>query len=612
MPAKESRAHTARSGAKMQFDDRLATVLRLAATGETLARIQYRQLLDLLGTLPAGHWSGQVDAAYLRLAELGRRLPAAQRAAMIAETGLRLRNPRLVSLLASAEPQVAQAAVRHAELNADQWLDLVPALPIAARATLHARAGSDPGFDDLLDRLGVVGRALPGAGKADPAGTLELDSAMQAGPDADALPAAANVTRIDEHVRAERRVPRAIGVPESAGSARETDTGVAIRAIVRRIEEFRKFRLSPEHHAEDAPRLPLDEPAGSERRLLQSFDFSTDAQGSVVWADGGAGPMLVGARLDREGTDSRLRTAVRRRLPILGIIANLDGAPAIAGSWRVDASPRFDPPNGRFTGYIGRMRRQSAAAVHDPAAPASRPVAEGHDRMRQILHELRTPVNGVQGCAELMQQAMLGPIAHEYRALAATIAAEAARILAAFDEFDRLVRLDAGTLDIEPGEADLTASVARTVAQLEAFTAPRGSGFALDAENDTLPVPFDQGELDALVWRILASLAGASAPGEVLRAKLRQRSGLATLSIRLPAQLAAQEGDIAATVPETGNAALSAGAFGTGFALRLAEAEARAAGGLLERKGGKLRLGLPGLTSSRMLHSHSGPHSHSG
>jgi hypothetical protein len=40
-----------------------------------------------------------------------------------------------------------------------------------------------------------------------------------------------------------------------------------------------------------------------------------------------------------------------------------------------------------------------------------------------------------------------------------------------------------------------------------------------------------------------------------------------------------------------------AGMFGTGFALRLAGAEARAAGGWLERRAGALLVDLPGLAS---------------
>ena len=52
--------------------------------------------------------------------------------------------------------------------------------------------------------------------------------------------------------------------------------------------------------------------------------------------------------------------------------------------------------------------------------------------------------------------------------------------------------------------------------------------------------------------------------------------------------------------------ALSAGMFGTGFALRLAAAEAQAAGGSLERRGDKLRLSLPGLTRPGAGHSQAG------
>ena len=84
----------------MHYDDRLATVLRLRTVGAAVARVQYRQLIDLLGTLPSDARSEQVDAAYLRLHELSEMIPAAERAAMLEERGLRLRAPRLVAALA--------------------------------------------------------------------------------------------------------------------------------------------------------------------------------------------------------------------------------------------------------------------------------------------------------------------------------------------------------------------------------------------------------------------------------------------------------------------------------------------------------------------------------
>jgi len=99
----------------MRYDDRLATALRLTPVGQGVARIQFRQLLDLLGTLPAEEQGEMVDLAYLRLGELGGRIPAADRATILRQPGLRLRAPRLVAALAGAEPVFVRAPRRAIE-----------------------------------------------------------------------------------------------------------------------------------------------------------------------------------------------------------------------------------------------------------------------------------------------------------------------------------------------------------------------------------------------------------------------------------------------------------------------------------------------------------------
>ena len=103
----------------MHFDDRLATVLRTRADGPVSSRIQFRQLLDLLGTLPPDATGPQVDAAYVRLADLMRAIPVDSRTAIVRETGLRLRSPRLVAALAQAEP--AQSANALANASRCRW-----------------------------------------------------------------------------------------------------------------------------------------------------------------------------------------------------------------------------------------------------------------------------------------------------------------------------------------------------------------------------------------------------------------------------------------------------------------------------------------------------------
>lgn len=548
----------------MQFDDRLGTVLRLRADGRSIGRIQFRQLLDLLGTIPPEARSDQLDAAYARLADLSATISATERAALTADPGLRLRSPRLVAALASYETPVAAAALRHADLSADQWCDLIPALHPAARTALRERRDLAPQVTALLARLGVMDRGLPAAS--------------------------------EQSVAAETAPPPL-----------ETAAADGIGAIVKRIEAYRRAKQVIDHvPAGDSPRLPLGEdhvlrvPA-----QVRAFDFATNAEGRLSWADPGIAAMVVGLRLGSPQADGgeQLVEALRRRQPLRNHALQVHGGAAIAGDWRLDALPWFDPLTGGYIGHRGRMRRP--AALDQASASALPAVRDSEaDRIRQMLHELRTPVNAIQGFAEIIQQQLFGPTPHDYRALAATIAGDAARMLSAFEELERLARLDSQAMELDSGETDLAAVVESTVGQLSAHTHQRGSGFDLKIEAPPLLVGLDRLEVERVVWRLLATLAGASAPGEVLKARLRPRHDMIRLDLDLPAALAARGEDelftaAASSVPQV----IAAGVFGVGFALRLARAEARAAGGKLDRKNDRLRLTLPGLTGHLGVHT---------
>ena len=523
----------------MHFDDRLGTVLRLRATGGAVQRIQYRQLLDLLGTLPSEARGEQLDAAYDRLGELSAKLPEAERAATIRDAGLRLRAPRLVAALAAGEPPVAAAALQSARLGSDEWLDLVPALPPSARPALRARKDLPANVTGLLTRLGINDRGLPPA----PAAVAEA--------------APGQVSIANEVVQDGTSI-----LPP-----RPAQGDGAIGAIVKRIEAYRRSKqVIDQVPANDSPRLPLGEDHVLQvPQQVRAFDFATDAEGRIVWSDPGVSPMVVGLRLAGSAKAADFALLMRRYQPLLAQTLKLNGAAAIAGKWQLDAAPWFDPLTGRYLGYRGRMRRPASRA---PLVP---PVTDSEaDRLRQMLHELRTPVNAIQGFAEVIQQQLFGPTPHEYRALAAGIAGDAARMLSAFEELERLARLDSGAMDLETGETDLAEVVQATVAQLRAHTQSRGSGFTLKVEADHLPVALERLEVERIVWRLLATLAGVSTPLEVLKLKLRSRGGMARIDLALPTVLAAKDGDdvfqaAAGSVPQV----ISAGVFGVGFALRL-------------------------------------------
>lgn len=635
----------------MHFDDRLETVLRLAASGDGLARIQYRQLVDLLGCMPDDGHSGTVDAAFTRLEALSRRIPASDRARLLRQPLQPITNPLLLAALVEAEPDVASAAIGAARLDDAQWRKLIPALPVRARGILRHRRDLSPEVEAVLERLGIGDRALPPVlpcpAKPD---AVEPETPVTALPSAETSrfsPLTGDLA-VDQDVsddvldlldladdpppptslsdwaqaRAAQNLMASAPMRHAVTHAGGAEAGIG--AIVRRIEEFRKARQA--HAASqlgtEAPRLPLGDAPQSAPPLASAIDFATDAQGRITWADGPHAPSVIGLNLsagnseDEDAVSFRpaygpdLATAIRHRQPLRGARLAMTGAPAVSGQWQVDAIARFDPASGRFTGYCGRLRRPAALVAVDNGQAA---VADEADRMRQILHELRTPANAIQVAAEIIQQQLYGPAPHEYRALAAAIAGDCAHILAGFEELDRLVRLETGALALEPGECDLTPVLAQTIARLRTWTQPRRSGFATtpDPAQAPLPVRMDRSEAERLVWRLFAALAGTTAPDEMLDLSWTEQDGLVAITVAMPAVLAARPPEALFDTP-TGERgpSLSAGMFGIGFTLRLVAAEAAAAGGGLHRVDNALHLTLPGLTLTETGHSTTENRSH--
>lgn len=561
----------------MLYDDRLATVLRLVPMGASVARIQLRQLIDLLGTMPAEARGDLVDAAYRRLSELAAHIPVADRARMLGQPGQRLRSPRLMASLCAMEPAVAGAAIRSADLGEEQWLDLIPALPLHARGLLRERADLPPRAAALLARLGIAERGLPPPEASSEAPiTITTPPPVQAAP---IVPQPAVPAESEPALAAELDTPPPSGVD-------------SIGAIVRRIEAFRRARVAAP--VSDAPQLPLDGDV-TPFNPIRAFDFTSDTEGRITWAEGGMAPMVVGHLL--AGAPA-LALAVRQHQPFRAVSVTMEGAQGVTGEWQVDAVPRFDPLSGRFVGHIGRMRRPPVSEVHK--TPAS---ADG-DRLRQVLHELRTPVNAIQGFAEIIQQQLFGPTPHEYRALAAVIAADSARMLAGFEELERFARLDSGAMELASGACDMAECLKAALARLTPQAKARGLHMVLSGADSVMPVALPALEAERLIWRLLAALSSHAVADEQLTISLTQApehaGGQIAIAMSLPAALAGL-GNVGLFHAGAGDGhgqggAPWAGMFGTGFALRLAAAEARAAGGKLLRENAMLSIYLPGLT----------------
>lgn len=564
---------------QMQIDDRLATVTRARTNGAMAAHTQYRQLLDLLGASDPMADNALLDEAHRRLAALSKMIPSPVRASILREPWLRIRNASVLQRMAEMDPDIAAAAIARADLPEAEWLGLVERLPVRARGFLRLRKDLPSSVVRLLERLGVHDRGLPGP------------------PPAPAAPAAAPATTriadpsagdqvVDMASRQRRRPPPEAANDETA-AAEQPDS--AIGALVKRIAAFKQAREDGTSRQNDDDGAMGDDAVPSRAiREVDAFDFVTDAEGRIDRAEPRICAMVHGIRLSQilpKGLVGNGVYAFQRRQIIKACHVVLDGAPAIAGSWRLDAVPIFTMPGGAFSGYAGRLCRAS-----EPCGKADRD--HQNDRIRQLLHELRTPVNAIQGFAEVIQQQLFGPVPHDYRAFAAEIAGDAARILSGFDALDRLARLESGAVQPEAGSSDLAAILRETAEQLAPSLHSRNAAFTVQGEAGSIQVPLATEECRALVWRLLATLAGSARAGTEITISVSSDTHGATVCCDLPEPLAEMD-DIFSFANRASTGALNVGMFGTGFVLCLSRAEAAAIGGSLDRVDDAIRLRLP-------------------
>ncbi|MES2303327.1 MAG: histidine kinase dimerization/phospho-acceptor domain-containing protein [Pseudomonadota bacterium] len=577
----------------MIVDDRLETVLRTSVAGKTAGRTQMRQLVDLLGVVPLAAWTTRHADALERLDSLASALSDEECASVLRATSHR--SAVLVYHFAQGGPRTASAVIASARLPEDDWLALIPRLPTRARGFLRHRTDLGERVRETLSRLGINDFLLP-----EPEGAVPVEVSIMAPAEAVAEQPAPDVLKLAEPLAA----PNAIS---ASGPSSPLDEGIG--AIVRRIEAFRRKREERDATVQApradglAPLLPFGDEQAPARPPALSIDLRTDADGVVVHAAIDPAGMLIGTRLfvpDQGAAvhcNDAMAAAFRLRQPISAGQLAIEGADHVSGFWQADGTPCFARDGGRFSGYLIRLRRPLQLAT-DSVSQAPNPHGDA-DRLRQLLHELRTPINAIQGFAEVIQQQVFGATPHQYRAMAASIASDAAQMLAGFEEVERLVKLESQTLDIERGEADAAEIIARLVEQISPVLGARNVRLTVAMPPQPVPVAFAADEIERSVWRILTVIAASVAPGERLSITLEIQGAAAILALTLPASLQRLD-DAALFAPDAGGSGgpfAASAMLGNGFALRLARAEFQAGNGSLLREGDRIMASLPHLTA---------------
>jgi hypothetical protein len=538
----------------LRFDDRLETTLRQADDDGIGLSAKWQQLVDILAQNPSDFDPAAVAFGLQKVRQFMDVVPSTVREQCVRALSGRLCSAPLLLLLSGDVPTVAAAAVSGARLSDMEWADIVPHMPTRARGFLRNRRDIGP----------MTLRALRVWSSAD--FVLSFD-------------------------KTER---------EAAVRAPHT---VQIRDIVERIE---KLRLAREQHepAEMLAAVAVEQVV-SFAEPIDEIRFETDEYGTISWIEGAPAGAVVGVDIaepafdEGPGPDGYGAAAFRQKMPLENARMRLCGAPAIAGDWRINAAPFFEPASGRFKGYRGILRRPNLAEVaHIPEGGTN-----DAENIQQLLHELRTPLGAIIGFSEIIEQQLFGPVTEEYRIIAGNILHDAQRLLSGFDDLSTAAKIETGSYVTEVGSTDCDWLSLRLAERLHELSDVLNVTLNLVQAHPVRPFALDNHLAERLFSRLLSAVIIGCEAGEILDGRFRTEPGLNAVNrfvLTLPKKLIdMDESELFGSGPASLDDSHEAPLLGLGFSLRLVRSLARNVGGDLRFYNQALIVSLPAVNDGR-------------
>jgi hypothetical protein len=575
-------------GTQLRFNDLMQTVLAAGERSGLGAVTLWRQCVDMLAQ------NDRPDRAPLhpreraalleRLKDLRPKLSETQRIATVVELGGRLRSPTLIGFFAEDKASICAAAMARAQLPDGVWPPLLHSLSPTARGVLRGRRDLGPQTVRGLEAFASADLVLT-------SDAMVLTPAMMV--DAEAVDAAPE-DAVQEPIA--KVVPLAPLVSQDQ-----------IRSLVDRIERFTSNRRAPDMPSQTAPAAEAPPAWASSSR---AFSFETDVSGTIVWVGEGPRAGLIGLSLAEpapdggSGPDGHVAGAFVRRSGFQsGRYAIVGGA--MAGEWRMSATPFFDPRSGRFQGYRGQARRPHMHEVASAPPPEPTGIAGlSSDSLRQLVHELRTPLNAILGFAEIIEQQLFGEAGPEYREMAGKIAIDARHLLSAFDDLDLAARVSRGDETGTPRAVDPALLVTQIASRFQIGGDVGGGAAAVQVDIATaqgLPhVRIDPIQGERMVQHLLRTLVSVAPAGEAVTGSCWFQpdagSGRVVLALDRPSSLDGMEEAQLLDPGYTPEGEWADGPLlGLGFSLRLIRSLAAGCGGSLDIDAHRFLLAMPAI-----------------
>src|SRR5207248_2375743 len=125
--------------------------------------------------------------------------------------------------------------------------------------------------------------------------------------------------------------------------------------------------------------------------------------------------------------------------------------------------------------------------------------------LARISHELRTPMNSINGYSEMLLQALYGDLNPKQLDRVERILRNGQNLLALIDDLLDISKIDAGKMELDIQPLDLKAQLTSTISNLESQASTKGLYLNLEVPEDLPHVQADPMRLNQIMTNLLGN-----------------------------------------------------------------------------------------------------------
>jgi signal transduction histidine kinase len=184
-----------------------------------------------------------------------------------------------------------------------------------------------------------------------------------------------------------------------------------------------------------------------------------------------------------------------------------------------------------FSAATLRVLRAREAALEKRTAQLIQTATQRSQFVASMTHELRTPIHGVQGLADVVAAGVYGPVTDKQKDACASIKRSAQSLLSLIDDLLALTRAEAGKIDARPGPVDIPALVERVIASVSWMVGTKHLVLGADIEPDLPVVSSDERWLAHVLVNLVSNAVKFTPEGGHVTVRATRRDAAVALAV---------------------------------------------------------------------------------